>query len=90
MITLDQRCSKPGLKEHWYKKYKARHALQTLGIVDLVLDFGLMNWAAVQPLFNHVDVNNDPLVELKQLTFVTQGVVQPGQNGAQFGVVARS
>jgi hypothetical protein len=35
MVTLEQQCSKPGLKEHWFKKYKARHALQTVNIVEL-------------------------------------------------------
>ena len=43
MITLDQRCSKPGLKEHWYKKYKTQHALQTVGIVGPVDALGLSN-----------------------------------------------
>ena len=34
MITPDQQCSKPGLYEHWFKKYKARQALQTKMIVE--------------------------------------------------------
>ena len=88
MITLDQRCSKPGLKEHWYKKYKTQHALQTVGIVGLVDALGLSSQQRVEFVVAGFCVQTGIGSSLKQLAFVVQGCVQTLQKGCQPGVIA--
>ena len=75
MITLDQRCSKPGLKEHWFKKFKTQHALQTVGIVGPVDALGLSNQQFGEFVVARVRVQSAIGSSLKQLAFVVQGFV---------------
>lgn len=88
MITLDQRCSKPGLKEHWYKKYKTQHALQTVRIVGPVDAIGLSNQRLVQFVAARFRVQTDIGSRLKQLIFVVQRFVEALQKSSQLGVIA--